>query len=491
MPAPGSSRWRRFAAVSTVAGVSVVLLGAHAPAIAQQISPNTQTHVREQTDRFDRVTGAGAASSTAAEQKREFEGAPNVTLEDVQRDPNNVELNFDFARNLAARGDFRGAAEVLARILAAYPQLAHVRLFYGVMLYRLNFFKDAERELSTISTLEIPESLRQEIQTYLDRIAFVTKPTHYSASLSFGGAYDSNRNFAPRSGQSLVNNTVVDVADSQREHSGKGFLSIGTFRVRHDLGFEAKHEAFGGVTIFRDDQLHLNEQNLQSYVFDGGGTFRSEWVNVTINPAWSKLRLADQSFYDSYGGRLRLEKRVDEIFEAYAEYQGVYEKFRAITFSPTSTERTGGRHDVRLGVNWTLQPNIQLNFEYNRTRKDARKSFNAYDAHTLTGNMTYLMDGGQFLLLTATGERDQYDDPDLTVSDRTRQDTIMRYRATYGAPLGFFADLVTGEQETLPSYIADITFTGALEWLDSASNIKNYDYSNLKAQFLLTKRWEF
>lgn len=41
----------------------------------------------------------------------------------------------------------------------------------------------------------------------------------------------------------------------------------------------------------------------------------------------------------------------------------------------------------------------------------------------------------------------------------------MRFRGTYGAPIGYLADLVTGDKETLPSYIADMTFTGALEWL--------------------------
>ncbi|MGQ0677087.1 MAG: hypothetical protein ACT4N4_13510, partial [Rhodospirillales bacterium] len=197
------------------------------------------------------------------------------------------------------------------------------------------------------------------------------------------------------------------------------------------------------------------------------------------------------SYYTATGGRFRLDKKVGQQFEVYAEYGGVYEKFRGITTSPSSVDRTGGRQDIRAGVNWTLMPTLQLNFEYDYIRKNARQSYVSYEGHQLQGNLTYLLGGGQFLLFTASGERDNYDDPDLFVSNRTRQDTIMRLRGTYGAPLGFFADLVTGDGGSLPEYVADITFTGALEWLDSASNLPNYDYSNLKAQFLLTKRWEF
>ncbi|MCC6467086.1 MAG: tetratricopeptide repeat protein [Alphaproteobacteria bacterium] len=488
--------WRGIAAVGAAALAGVATpQPAHAQQpprlLAQQTNPNLQGQVREQTQNQQRVQGTGSAAAAAAVQKREQEGVRAVTFEDVLKDPDNVELNFDYARTLVAQGDLKGAASTLERMLLNYPDLAQVRLFYAIVLYRLDSLDEAERELLTVSQLDMPDSLRQEIQSYLDRIAFRKKSTRYSASLSFGTAYDSNRNAAPRSGQVLFLDIPIPVADAAREHSDKALLSVGSFRVRHDLGYQEKHEVFGGLTIFRSDQLHLNEQNLQSYVFDAGGTYRSDWVDVTINPTWTKLRLADQSYYDSYGGKFRLDKKVDQSFDVYSEYAGVYEKFRGITFSPSSVDRTGGRHDIRTGVTWTLMPTLQLNFEADYTRKNARQSYVAYSGYALQGNLTYLMDGGQFLLLTAMGERDQYDDPDQFVSARTRQDTIMRFRGTYGAPLGFFSDLVTGDKEALPSFIADITFTGALEWLDSASNLPNYDYSNLKAQFLLTKRWEF
>lgn len=481
----------RLAALALIGAASLPPTAFAQRQVAQQ-QVNPQNQARDAQAQQGRVSGANtAAAAAAAVQKREAEGVRAVTFEDVLKDPDNVELNFDYARTLVAQGDLKAAASTLERMLLSYPELAQVRLFYAIVLFRLDSLAEAERELLTVSQLDMPDSLRQEIQSYLDRIQFRQKRTRYSASLSFGTAYDSNRNAAPRSGESLFMDTSVPVADASREHSDKGLLSIGTFRVRHDLGYQEKHEVFGGLTIYRADQLHLNEQNLQSYVFDAGATYRSDWVDVTINPAWTKLRLSDQSYYDSYGGRFRLDKKVDDAFEVYSEYTGVYEDFRGITTSTSSVDRTGGRHDIRMGVNWVILPTLQLNFEYDYTRKNARKSYVSYYGQSLAGNLTYLMDGGSFFLFTAMGERDQYDDPDQFVSARTRQDTIMRFRGTYGAPLGYFAGLVTDDKEALPDYIADITFTGALEWLDSASNLPNYDYSNLKAQFLLTKRWEF
>ena len=466
-------------------GLAAMPCDAYAQTATQQ--PPTQSQIREQSEQAERARAAAAA---AAVQEREKQAVRPVTFADVLKDPDNIELNFDYARTLVAQGDLKGAAATLERMLLTFPELAQVRLFYAIVLYRLDSLDEAERELQTVAQLDMPDSLRREIQGYLDRISFRKKRTRFSASLSFGNTFDTNRNAAPRSGQVLFIDIPLDVPDAQREHSDIGLLSIGTFRVKHDLGFQEKHEVFGGLTVFRDDQLHLNEQNLQSYVFDAGGTYRSQWVDVTLNPMYTRLRLADQTYYEAYGGKLRLDKRIDSVFQVYSEYSGIYEKFRGITFSPSSVDRNGGRHDIRTGILWTVLPTLQLNFEYDYTRKNARQSYVAYSGHALQGSLTYLMDGGQFFLFTASGERDNYDDPDLFVSARTRQDTIFRLRGTYGAPLGFFAGLVAGP-EALPDFISDITFTGTLERLDSASNLPNYDYSNVKAQFLLTKRWEF
>lgn len=481
---------RRFTQVWTAAVFLAVGLGVVAPPQAHgQLTSQPQTQdIREQQEQLQRAKDAAAA---AAVQRREQEGVRPVTFADVLKDPDNVELNFDYARTLVAQGDLKGASATLERMLLNNPDLAQVRLFYAIVLYRLDSLDEAERELTAISKLPMPDSLRQEINAYLGRISYRKQSTRYSASLSFGFSYDSNRNAAPRSGGVLFLDIPLSVPDNQREHSDKSFLSIGSFRVRHDLGYQEKHEVFGGVTIYRQDDLHLNDQNLQSYSIDIGATYKSDWVNVTLQPLHTRLRQADQSYYEATGGRFRLDKKVDQDIQVYAEYGGVREHFRGITTSPSSVDRTGGRQDVKLGVTANITPTLQLNFEYDQIRKNARQSYVAYDGYALQGNLTYLMGGGQFVLFSASGERDNYDDPDLFVSSSTRHDTIMRLRGTYGAPLGYFADTVSGDKGTLPSYIADITFTGALEWLDNASNLPNYDYSNLRAQFLVTKRWEF
>ena len=101
-------------------------------------------------------------------------------------------------------------------------------------------------------------------------------------------------------------------------------------------------------------------------------------------------------------------------------------------------------------------------------------------------NHTWLLGDGQFLLNSLTYQRDRYNDADSFVSKRTRRDDIIRYRLTYGAPLGFLFGV-----DVLPEVLENVSFTPSIEVVRSRSNINNNDTKNFKVQGLLTKSWSF
>ena len=81
---------------------------------------------------------------------------------------------------------------------------------------------------------------------------------------------------------------------------------------------------------------------------------------------------------------------------------------------------------------------------------------------------------------------DGYKAPEFTVGALNRHDKTLRYRATYGVPLGtaFF-------DKILPSQMKDIVLTFTYEYYRAFSNITNYAYQNNKIEGMLTKRLEF
>lgn len=106
----------------------------------------------------------------------------------------------------------------------------------------------------------------------------------------------------------------------------------------------------------------------------------------------------------------------------------------------------------------------------------------------LTGAHTWLIGGGQFILSRLAMSWDYYPWEDIAVIGKRRLDRPVRARITYGTPLGYWAGVIN---QPLPEPLGDILFTMAGEYFTSRSNILNYNYKNLRAETMLTKKWAF
>ncbi len=175
-------------------------------------------------ERLQIETTEGEQSRNAADEAlklRKLDTAP-VTYQEVLKDPDNVELNFRFARTQVSQGNFRGASATLERILRLRPELAPVRLLYAIVLFRLVNYGEAEREFLAVAALDIDAGTRTEINRFLERIQLARRTTRYAASVSFGLHLDTNRTSAPRSNQLLVADVPVTVARAEADF---GYIS--------------------------------------------------------------------------------------------------------------------------------------------------------------------------------------------------------------------------------------------------------------------------
>jgi tetratricopeptide (TPR) repeat protein len=167
-------RTKRLIAAATVGALLC------APALWAQTGDTEE--VSQQTTSAEQ---AGQAAGQALD-ILELDSGPPVTYADVLRNPDDIQLNLRFARAQVNEGNVRGAATTLERILLIDPNLAQVRLFYAVILYRLENLDEAEKELRTVAALDIPADVRAEVDRYLDRIALARRLTRFTASLSLG-----------------------------------------------------------------------------------------------------------------------------------------------------------------------------------------------------------------------------------------------------------------------------------------------------------------
>ncbi|MEQ1917886.1 MAG: hypothetical protein ABL955_01695, partial [Elusimicrobiota bacterium] len=188
--------------------ISVVLLTA-VSASAQNTPPSVDRESQDASRRGapERKAAALAVPAGAAV-------AEEIPVESILAAPGDLDLNERFAREQINRGDLRGAATTLERILILAPGRDRTRLLYAAVLYRLDALQDAERELRIVLARLAPADVIEEAGAYLKLVEGRRRKTHFDARVSVGAGYDDNRNSAADSGQNLFFGIPVLLTDA-------------------------------------------------------------------------------------------------------------------------------------------------------------------------------------------------------------------------------------------------------------------------------------
>ncbi len=439
--------------------------------------------MRRETRSVKQAVGA-AEQSKEKEQTDKFK--TGVTYADILKDPDNIALNARYAQDQIAKGELLSAAATLERILMVNPNLADVRLLYAVVLYRLDSLNEAEKELSALKAVTLPPAIREQVTAYEKKIKQRKRRTHLSLRQSNGWGYDTNRNAAPISKQQLVNNVATDVLATDGRTPDTHFLNVSSLDVTHDLGFQAGHSVFGSFTYFLQDQTQVSSLDLGSYQYELGGTYKSKWFDFTPSFIASYIYLSSESFLRTQGGNFLFERNVTKKLKAFYDFKIERQDYMDISEDTTSHDRKGPEFDNFWGASYIITPVMKWATAIGYSDKTAKQDYNAYNRLSLNNTHTWVLPKGQFLINTFNVNFDDYKAPEFSVGSLNRHDKTLRYRATYGVPLGtvFFGKI-------LPKPMKDIVLTFSYEYYRAFSNITNYAYQNNKLEGMLTKRWEF
>jgi len=94
----------------------------------------------------------------------------DITYADILANPDDIVLNFRWAKAQLARGDVRGASATLERILVLDPDLAPVRLYYAIVLYRLDSLDEARSQFDRLLQMDISPDVEANIRQYVSAI---------------------------------------------------------------------------------------------------------------------------------------------------------------------------------------------------------------------------------------------------------------------------------------------------------------------------------
>jgi len=458
--------------MSNIILIFLALFLAGTPLRAQDIDKEVKKPARAETEQKE-------AERLAAEAAKRAAPGEEVAYEQVLADPDNVRLNYGFARSQVRRGDIKGAAATLERILLVDPKQGEVRLFYAIVLYRLDNMVEAKAQLDMLKKLTLPQALRDEADKYAKAVEQRVKRTHLSGSLSLGFEYDTNRNAAPASGRRLFSDTPLNLTGSSKRRDDTSLVFMGNVGVRRNLPCQSVPEIFGSFAYYQAEQTLAKNLNLKAYSAQAGGVYKAGRVKLTPAALFDHVQLAQSTFLRNRGADLRLDYRLNQKTNLFFSARDVYQDFVPTKEIGTAPDRTGIQVDFTAGADNILNPAMKLGTSIGHGFKHATRDFYAFDRWTAGVNHTWLLGRGAFLLSSFNVNYDLYRAPDTAISVALRKDTAMRANATLGAPLA-----------VLHPRLQDLVLTFTYEYYHALSTVENYAYSNNKVAAMLNYRWE-
>ncbi len=437
-----------------------------------------------------REIGATQAAQSAAKSSLQYEALASgeqVTYQDILQDPDNLELNYRYARTQVDRGDFLGASATLERILLISPDSTEVRFFYALVLYRLDNLQEAQQQLEQVRHADLPTDIRRQVDDYLHEIRLRRKVTRWSNTLTLGYGYDSNRNAAPSSKTVLFADTPLGLSGSTRKRRDTHFLGVESLSVMHDLGMQAGHAFIASLNSYLGEQTSVDDLDLHSFGFETGAVIKTPLVDFTPTVFFDEILLSRETYLRDEGFRTAWHKPIGSRFALDVLQGWTHEDYSGITESLAAEERSGDLVTVALDAGFMLNSVMKLTGGIGYENKDAKADYNAYEGFSLNASHTWLLPKGQFLLSSLTYTANTYDQADVAISTSTRRDRQLRARAAYGAPATLFLT-----DHLLPEWVTrDLSTSLSFEQFRSLSTITNYTYRNSKISWMVSKRWEF
>lgn len=466
-----------------------LLLAAGPNAIAQtQIDTETVdtdpgASVEEAETALEALENARAALSEAP--------AREVTFAEVLADPDNIALNFAFAKSEVQKGRLKSAASTLERLLILEPNLHEVRLFYALVLIRLDSLDSAERELRQLERLDMEPSLRVELEGLLAQIEDAQSRWNLSLLTGIGANYDWNVNAVPKDRIRLAAGIPTTLDDADDRISDFSFTGFARWDVAYDLGMQARHELIGSVMYYLDDQVIHDPIDIGSLIADVGVKLRYPDLTITPRIASTTLWLSREQYFSSLGFSLDAEYALPPDQTLFGGISYTQERFYEITETTSGPDQNGPRIGFVLGLETDFDQQNRLTVTYEAGYKRGVPMDETRFDHNLTLSHLYLFDHGGFLNSSFQMSQDRELRPDPADDPgNTRKDVSGKLRLTYGAPVGALVDLDWLDprlEQGLKNTVASVT----AEAYRNNSTIRNYRYWNRRAEVLLTRKWTF
>lgn len=451
-------------------------------AVAQG-APEAAEEVRRDTgEQVSRAAGTQSLTERA-------DALPDINYSDVLATPDDPAINLRYVKDLIAEGNVQLAAATTERILLQYPEADDVRLLYAILLYRMDVLDEASVQLDILEQHNPPADVRNEIARYRGLIARRLNPLQRSASLSVGMHYDTNRNTYPDSGVFLVGDAPFRIPGGGEEDD-IGRIIIGTAQIAKDTGAQQLQQIFADMALLYDDQVEIDALDARALLVSGGFVYKTAYGDLIPRVHASWIELDREKYSRDYAVSLRGQRPLFKSkIKGYAQATQGWRNFNNTRNLPFSSEQDGRYQRLEIGGDRQIDPTMGFGLSVGLNNVEGVQ-YEAYEGYDVGARVTKILPRSTFLLASISLEKQFYDGNDPFISGRTREDTDLEIDVTYGIPIVTLVGLV-GQAQATPGPLRQIVLNLTGGYLNSNSNLPNYDYKNFRGQFMFNRNWDF
>ncbi len=416
---------------------------------------------------------------------QELPESGDVTYDQVLEHPDDPMLSYRYALKQIDDGDLLGASATLDRLILLAPGEPNIRALRAIVLYRLGNLREAKEEFAQLLQLELDPRLKANIERYAAEIDQQSKTTRFTALVSLGYQFDTNRagsNNANKVRTVLGDFDLTNAAPTDDDHSIQALAKIS---VEHDLAGQDRNMLFASATVYDGDQFKLDDFDTQSVGAQAGIRLEIGELFVTPSVTYTHLWLGEESYLDLFQAEARYDWRVNDPVNLFAAFAlGDYDYHLTDNY-PNAEDQSGLDVNGRMGVDWYIGSDHKLTLTYTHRRFDATTEFESFDGDRLNIDHVWLIHRGIFLVTNLSAEWDRYDALDPLFVGDNREDIVYRGRLTLGVPV---ATMFGAEQS---GFLDGLLMSAYGEYYLQDSNRELNEFENIRAGLSVSKRFEF
>jgi len=388
---------------------------------------------------------AGTHASFAA--SADIEARREALLQEMIRNPGNLDVAFEYAELSTQVGDYEGAVSTLERILIFAPNTPSLQLELGILYYRMGAYDVARSYFAqALANPSTPPEVTNKIKLYLQQLAVLQDPPPFSAVIFSGIRWESNANSGPAN--QTVTLSGLDFTLDDQSVAQPGWSAVNTAALHY--GFELKQGDridFDFLT-YNATYFDLTEANLNFFEATLGPSFNLKRFGIdasrlSIYGIGDEVLSQNDQYFWAAGGGVRFLSFAAERSVLDFRVETRVREYTNTSDSPTNTLRDGAQ--TRFGGYYTyyLAPGLSLVVQGYAQREDAKADFYANWELGASAGIAWTFANpiatGRYpwtLQVGAGGIDRSYDDPDPVISaTQTESDQLFWGRAAIIIPV--------------------------------------------------------